>query len=189
VEQLDMAEDALVAAGQPGLPILIGIETARGVANARNLLDHGAVVAGYFGAEDFIADMGGVRTESNVEVLHARSEVALAGRLSNVAVLDQVVVAYRDRDRFRREADEARAMGFAGKMCIHPAQVEIAHQAFTPSRVEVDFARRVLDAHEASSSEGRGVSVVDGRMIDEPLVAQARRVLDLAAAEVNPPDA
>ena len=180
-EQLDRVADAMEVADRTDLAVVVGLETAAGVAYARELLDHRVSSAGYFGAEDFIADMGGVRTESNLEVMYARSEVALAGRLAQVPVLDQVVVAFKDSERFRREAIEARALGFAGKMCIHPGQVEIAHAVFTPSVEEVAAARTLVEAAEAAEREGSGVIVVDGRMIDGPLVAQARRVL--AAAE------
>lgn len=179
--QLDTLQEALTARGRPGLTVIAGLETAAGVDGARILLDHPVVGGGYFGAEDFVADMGGVRTESNAEVLMARSAVALAGRLAGVPVLDQVVVAFRDDERFRREAGEARALGYAGKMCIHPSQVTIANDVFTPSPVEIEAARRLVEAHEAAERDGRSVVVVDGRMVDGPLVAQAKKVL--AAAE------
>lgn len=181
-DQLDTLQEALAAHGRSGLAVIAGLETAAGVDRARSILDHPVVSAGYFGAEDFIADMGGVRTESNTEVLMARSSVALAGRLAGVPVLDQVVVAFRDDERFRREAQEARALGYAGKMCIHPSQVAIAHEVFTPSPEEVEAARRLVEAHEAAEREGRSVVVVDGRMVDGPLVTQARKVL--AAGEM-----
>jgi citrate lyase subunit beta/citryl-CoA lyase len=173
--QLDEVAGRL--ATTPGIEVVAGLETAEGVARARELLAHPVVTAGYFGAEDFIADMGGVRTDSNLEVLHARSEVALAGRLGRVPVLDQVVVAYGDTVRFQREAAEARALGYSGKMCIHPDQVGLAHAAFTPSEREVEAARRLIAAFEEAEQSGSAVIVVDGRMIDGPLVAQARRVV------------
>lgn len=175
--QLDQVADALEKARRPGLLVVAGLETAAGVAFARELLAHPVVSAGYFGAEDFIADMGGVRTESNTEVLHARSEVALAGRLARVPVLDQVVVAFGDSDRFAREAAEARSLGFSGKMCIHPSQVQLAHTAFTPSAEDVAAAAALIEAYEQAERTGSSVIVVDGRMIDGPLVAQARRVV------------
>ncbi|HSJ29576.1 MAG TPA: CoA ester lyase [Acidimicrobiia bacterium] len=176
-EQLDEAADAL---GGRDLEVVAGVETAAGLAAARALFDHPIVSAGYFGAEDFIADMGGVRTHSNMEVMHARAEVALAGRLARVPVLDQVVVEFGDSDRFRREAAEARALGFAGKLCIHPAQVQLAHAAFTPSAEEVEEATAIIAAYERAERDGRGVIVFAGRMIDGPLVSQARRVLAAA---------
>jgi citrate lyase subunit beta/citryl-CoA lyase len=143
-------------------------------------LAHPRVVAGYFGAEDFIADMGGVRTASNDEVATARSMVALAGRLAGVPVLDQVVTDFRDLDRFSSECASARALGYAGKLCIHPGQVTVANEGFVPSADEVARARALLAAYEEASA--RGVAAIDfeGQMVDEPLAAQARRVIALA---------
>ena len=181
LDQLDRVAEALADAGHRTLGVVAGLETAAGVAGAREFLDHPVVTAGYFGAEDFVADMGGVRTDSNIEVLHARSEVVLAGRLARVPVLDQVVVRFSDHERFQREAAEARALGYAGKMCIHPSQVALSHAAFTPGPDEVAAAQALIDMYEAAEKSGKGgVIVVDGRMIDGPLVAQARRVVESA---------
>lgn len=180
VEQLETARRALDAAGYPSLPILAGLETALGVADARPLLAHPRVAAAYFGAEDFIADMGGVRTEGNQEVLYARSQVALAGRLAGVPTLDQVVTDFRNDAAFEREAAEARALGFQGKLCIHPRQVPLANAGFLPSEVEVEHARRLLDAYARESAAGVGAIEFEGQMIDEPLAARARQILAAA---------
>lgn len=180
VAAMDTVAQALDAAGLSSVGVIAGIETALGVADARPVLAHPRVVAAYFGAEDFIADMGGVRTASNDEVLFARSAVALAGRLAGVPVLDQVVTDFRDDDRFSRECAEARALGYSGKLCIHPGQVAIANTSFVPSTDEVDRARRLLDAYAAASAAGVSAIDFEGQMVDEPLAAQARRVLLLA---------
>ncbi|MDA3028333.1 MAG: CoA ester lyase [Actinomycetota bacterium] len=180
VDAMDTVARALDAAGLSSVGVIAGIETALGVADARAVLGHPRIVAAYFGAEDFIADMGGVRTASNDEVLFARSAVALAGRLAGVPVLDQVVTDFRDDDRFNRECAEARALGYSGKLCIHPGQVTIANTAFVPSAEEVDRARRMLDAYATASAAGVSAIDFEGQMVDEPLAAQARRVLLLA---------
>ena len=159
------------------LPVIGGIETALGVADARLLLGHPVLHAAYFGAEDFIADMDGVRTETNHEVTYARSQVALAARLADVPVIDQIVADFRDDDRSRRECFEARALGYAGKLCIHPAQVRIANEAFLPSTTEIDHARRLLAAYDAASADGVASIAFEGRMVDEPVARQARRLL------------
>ena len=172
--------DALAAAlSSRGLdvPVIGGIETALGVADARPLLAHPVVSAAYFGAEDFIADMGGIRTASNDEVAYARAEVALAGRLASLAVIDQIVADFRDDDRCRRECLEARALGYGGKLCIHPAQVTIANEAFLPSPAELDRARRLLAAYEEGTARGVASIAFEGQMVDEPVAVQARRVL------------
>lgn len=183
VEQMDTVAEAFASRGIPDLGVMVGIETALGVADARAILAHHQVNSAYFGAEDFIADMGGVRTTGNAEVAFARSHVALAARLAGVPVLDQVVADFRDDDRFVREANEARAMGYGGKLCIHPGQVALANEHFVPSAEEVERAERLLAAYEAAAAEGIAAIDFDGQMVDEPLAAQARRVIELADAD------
>jgi citrate lyase subunit beta/citryl-CoA lyase len=173
VPKLERAEQ-LEALGER--PTLAGIESALGVMDVRALLT-GPVVAAYFGAEDYVADLGGVRTKGSEEVLYARSRVALACRVAGVTALDQVVVDVRDDEAFRADARRGRALGFHGKLCVHPGQVALAHEAFTPSAEEVDRARRILGAAATAAAEGRGAIVVDGEMIDEPMLRVARDVL------------
>jgi citrate lyase subunit beta/citryl-CoA lyase len=177
LDQLASVADALESAGRNELAVVAGIETALGVADARALLAHPRVAAAYFGAEDYIADMGGVRTERNQEVLYARSQVALAGRLAGVPTLDQVVTDFRNDTAFECEIREARAIGYQGKLCIHPRQVALANAGFAPSPDEVDHARRLLDAYERESAAGVGAIEFEGQMVDEPLAARARQVL------------
>ena len=179
-EQLDEIAQATEKAGYPDIPVLAGLETARGVADARALLCHSRIDWAYFGAEDFIADMGGVRTEGNQEVLYARSRVALAGRLTGVSVLDQVVTDFRNDVAFEREVGDARAMGYQGTLCIHPHQVSIANSGFLPSPAEVDHARRLLDAYQQSSAQGIAAIDFEGQMVDAPLADRARQVLETA---------
>lgn len=182
-DQLDRVGDALRRAGYPQFGVLAGIETARGVADARALLAHPSIVAAYFGAEDFIADMGGVRTRSGDEVAFARSSMALAARLAGIIAVDQIVADFRDDERFREEAASARAMGYRGKLCIHPRQVELANTAFIPSSEEIEHALRLLAAYDEASAAGVAAIDFEGQMVDEPLAAQARRILALAKGE------
>jgi citrate lyase subunit beta/citryl-CoA lyase len=133
----------------------------------------------YFGAEDFITDIGGVRTESNNEVLYARSRVVIAASLSGIPALDQVVVDFGDDERFRTEANEARSLGFQGKLCIHPSQVQLAREAFTPSDEEITRARALLAAAADAEVRGLGVISFEGTMVDAPIIMRARKILDL----------
>ncbi|NCG25472.1 MAG: HpcH/HpaI aldolase/citrate lyase family protein [Actinobacteria bacterium] len=180
IAALDALQDRLRKRGLSDLVLIGGIETALGVADARELLAHPVIDAAYFGAEDFIADMGGVRTPGNAEVHYARSHVALAGRLAEKLVIDQIVADFRDDDRCDRECREARALGYGGKLCIHPAQVAIAHAAFTPSQDEVDRARRMLAAYAEATAGGVASIAFEGQMVDEPVAIQARRILTLS---------
>jgi citrate lyase subunit beta/citryl-CoA lyase len=134
----------------------------------------------YFGAEDFVADMGGVRTSSNHEVAYARARVALAARLGGVHALDQIVADFRDDGRYIREAEEGRALGYRGKLCIHPAQVALAHEVFTPSAAAVDHAQRLLAAYEEAATRGEATIAFEGEMVDEPMARRARAVLAAA---------
>ena len=180
---LETAAAALDGAGLAHVGIVAGIETALGVADARLVLAHPRVIAAYFGAEDFVADMGGIRTEGNEEVAYARSAVALAARLAAIPLVDQVVTNFSDDDRYRREATEARNLGYDGKLCVHPSQVPLANEAFTPNDAEVDRARRLLAAYEASAAGGIAAIDFEGQMVDEPLAVQARRLLERVGVE------
>lgn len=171
--------EAVGAAGVGELPILAGVESAAGVARAEEFL-RAPVRWCYFGAEDYVADMGGVRTESNLEVLYARSRVVLAARLGDVHPVDQILADFRDDARYLRDATEARALGYRGKLCIHPAQVALAHQVFTPSAEEVERARRLLAAYEEAAARGEATLAFEGEMVDEPMARRARATLAAA---------
>jgi citrate lyase subunit beta/citryl-CoA lyase len=173
------AQVGSVADALGGRPVVAGIETVRGVADAREVL-RSPVVACYFGAEDYIADLGGVRTPGNAEVAWARAYVAVAARLASVPALDMVTIDFRDGDRFSAEAREARSLGYAGKMCIHPGQVPLAHEAFRPTDDEVDWARRLLAAFDAA---GGDTISFEGQMVDEPVAARARAILAAASSD------
>jgi len=162
--------DAVLSRMDSGRLLLAGIESALGVADARRLLSRG-VGAAYFGAEDYVADLGGRRTRGNLEVLYARSQVALAGRLAGVPVLDQIVADVHDAERFRADAQQGADLGYVGKICIHPSQVTLTHEVFTPTPEVIAHARRVVGA------SAEGVSLLDGEMVDEVHVTMARKVL------------
>jgi citrate lyase subunit beta/citryl-CoA lyase len=160
--------------------LVVGLETGRGVADCRELLQFG-VDACYFGAEDYVADLGGRRTAGGSEVLWARSQVVLAGRLAGVDTIDQAVVSVHDDDAFRVDADRGRDLGYHGKICLHPRQVETAHEVFSPTEGELSHARRVLA--EAGGALGSGVAVVDGQMVDEVHLKMARATVARAGEE------
>lgn len=180
-EQLSAVADALAGAGLAQLHVFAGIESAAGVDRVRDLLLPPVAVA-YFGAEDFVADMGGVRTPAGTEVLYARSRVALAARLAGVPAVDQVVTRLDAEDHFLADAADGRALGYQGKLCIHPAQVALAHRAFTPSGAEVERARRLVAAYEQAVAGGHAAISFEGQMVDEPLARHARAVIATAEA-------
>ncbi len=150
--------------------VVVGVESVLGVADARLLLAQ-PVSAAYFGAEDYIADIGGRRTPAGDEVLYARSAVVAAAHLGGVPAIDQAVVELGDDDHFLRDAHKGRDMGYTGKICIHPRQVTLSARVFTPTAEEAEQARQILAAGAS------GVTTLDGQMIDEPHLRQARLTL------------
>lgn len=160
----------LRAALPPGATVICGLETALGVADARELLT-ARPDAAYFGAEDFALDVGARRTAGGVEVLFARSQVVLFAALAGVVALDQAVVAVRDSEAFRTDAEQGRDLGYDGKLCLHPDQALIAAEVFAPSEAELAHARAVIAA------AADGVGVVDGAMVDAVHVRMAEAVL------------
>ena len=121
--------------------------------------------------------MGGRRTRGGQEVLFARSQVALAARLAGVPAIDSVVVDFHDDAGFDADAELGRAIGYRGKLCIHPAQVERANRAFGASAEEVARARALIAAWEAGVAEGRGAVSFEGTMVDLPIVRVAMQTL------------
>lgn len=169
----DPAQVALLRARLPKEMALWGlIETARGVAQARALAPLFDRLL--FGALDLAADLG--IAVSEMALAPMRAEMVLAARISDrPGPVDAVTPEVRDMTRVVAEAQHGATMGFRGKMLIHPAQIEPARAAWRPDPTACDWASRVLVAPE-------GVGVIDGQMVDAPVIARARRILADAAA-------
>ncbi len=176
LEQLERLIHELKHQELEHLVVMVGIETALGVERVSQTL-HAPIVTAYFGAEDFIADMGGERTTEGLEVLYARSRVALASRLAGISALDQIVTDFHNDSRFMVEAAQARALGYTGKLCIHPSQVPLANQFLRPSSHEIKHAEGLLEAYHKAQAENQGVIVFEGQMVDLPMVRRAQTVL------------
>ena len=128
-----------------------------------------------FGHLDFQADVGMACGADETELVPVRLAVVLAARRAGLAApIDGVTAAIRDAERLQEDATRSRRFGFGAKMCIHPAQIALVNAAFSPSAIEIDWARRVLAAVEAA---GGGVVSLDGRMVDGPVLRLAQRTL------------
>ena len=138
------------------------------------------IVAVAFGAEDFTNDMGIERTESEAETFFARTSIAVAARAADVVALDTPYFGFRDPDGLRENSRTAKQYGFKGKFAIHPAQIDIINETFSPSAAEIEHARQVVEAFEEAASRGRGSTSLDGKVIDVPVVKRAQAVLELA---------
>ena len=168
--------------GREPLRLLALVETALGIAQVVSLTDATPRVAALcFGHADFSRDMGVPASDPAEGVLyHARCSLAIAARAGRVAPIDTICLDVRDDEAFRRAALEGLRLGYEGKLCIHPRQVTLANEIYTPSASDVEYAQRVVEASEKAQSEGRGVFTVDGKMVDAPLVAMQQRVLEQA---------
>lgn len=158
--------------------IQCSIETAKGVLNARETVKASArVVSLSFGAEDYTRSMGTSRTPEGTELLYARTYLPVVAAEAGITAIDTVWSHLADEEGFAAEVRQAKAFGFSGKSCIHPSQIKIVHNIFRPSPEEVEQARKVIAAMELAEQAGQGVFTVDGKMVDEPVIAKARRVL------------
>jgi citrate lyase subunit beta/citryl-CoA lyase len=176
----DEAAVAGVAARLEGTPLYLMIETARGVLAAPELARAPQAAALVFGAADFRASLRASREPDEAEILVARGTLVLAARAAGIEVFDTPFFAYHDEAGLERSARRARALGFDGKTCIHPAQVPVVNRVFAPRPEETARARRVVEALEAAAREGRGVATVDGEMVEALHGREARRTLDRA---------
>ena len=160
------------------------IETAKGIMEAYDVCRASPrITAAIFGAEDFATDMAIKRTDSAEEILWARSLVAVACRAAGIAAIDTPDPNYSDEAHLRREMSKARSLGYTGKLCIHPTQVQIANEIFRPAEDEVAAARDIVEAFERDGlAKGIAAIAVDGKMIDTPIYWRARRLVDWAEA-------
>lgn len=176
---LAKAETAEDVAPLAGFRVMAICESPLGVRNADLLAGLDGVVALTWGADDLVAGMGGSSSRHpdgtfRSFAVYARSRVLIAATSESKIAVDTVHLDIADDAGLRAEADDASASGFAGALCIHPRQVEIIRAAFLPSAESQTWARGVL---AAASVAANGVFAYEGRMIDEPVLRQARRIL------------
>jgi citrate lyase beta subunit len=135
-----------------------------------------------FGSEDFAADLGlPTRREGEAaDLLYARSAIVVAAVAAGVRAFDGIWADLRDLDGLRADASRGRRLGFAGKQCVHPGQVAIVNEVFSPTDDELAHARRVVAAYEDGVARGLGAVALDGEMLDPPIVERARRLLRAA---------
>ena len=154
------------------------IETAAGVLNAAAIAAEPNVVALMWGAEDLVASLGGTSSRAadgryRSVAMHARSTVLLAAGGNGKAAIDAIYVNIPDLEGLAVEVADAVASGFSATACIHPSQVDVIRAEYSPNENDVAWAHSVLDAAEGE----RGVFQFDGRMIDEPILKHAKKLL------------
>jgi citrate lyase beta subunit len=169
--------------GPRSVRLLAMIETARGIIDLPQIAAADPrLEALIFGAEDFAADIGAVRSREGWEVLYARSAVVTCAAAFGLQAIDLLDVDFRDLDRLREEARQGAQMGFAGKQIIHPNQIAPVQEAFTPDDEAIREAQRILQVAAQHQAAGSGAFALDGKMVDLPIIKAAERVLARARA-------
>jgi citrate lyase beta subunit len=162
-----------------GASTLLMIETASGVGHSRALAAaHPSVSALLYGSADLRLSLGARPNTDRVWERHAMSEILLAARMAGCAAIDAVTFRFRDDALLEREARIARDLGFDGKSCIHPGQLETVHRVFSSTPTEVEWAERVLAAWREQDGDRQGVVVMDDEMIEALHLDVARRILE-----------
>jgi citrate lyase subunit beta / citryl-CoA lyase len=178
---LDEREEAAGMA-RGSIRVVPSIESARGLIEAHAIAAAtDRVIALLFGAEDFARDLGlpAEREAEAAELLYARSAVVVAAVAARRQAIDGIWPDVTDADGLRRDALQARRLGFTGKSLIHPGQIETINDVFSPNAAEVSYARRVVDAFDRAQAKGDGAVALDGKLLDQPIVERARRTLAL----------
>jgi len=164
------------------------IESARAVQNIFRIVsvttDSSRIVTVAFGAADYTLDLGIEMTKEGAELSYPRSRIPVACRAAGIEPpLDTpFMIDLKDIESLKADAMRAKRLGFQGKLCIHPNQIDPCHAIFSPTREEILYAEKVVQAFEEAESKGVGAFQLDGKFIDYPVVNRSRRVLKLAAA-------
>ena len=162
------------------------IESALGVENAFRIIsgktNADRLFTAAFGAADFTLDMGIEMTKTGAEIAFPRARLAVACRAAGVEppIDTPYMIDLKDPEALEADAKRAKQLGFQGKLCIHPNQVEICNKIFSPTDKDIEQAHKIVDAFKEAEAAGTGVLQVDGKFIDLPLVKQAQRVLKIA---------
>jgi len=175
-----------LAAG--ALEVIATIESATGLANALAIASAPRVRALAFGRADFLQDVSAAAGADDLETLYARAQLVVASRAAGILPpIAPVHPRLGDVDDLRRTSLAARRLGFFGRSCVHPSQIGVIHEAFTPSPAELDEARTLLAAFAGAPPGSRGLVLPDGRYVDRALADRARAVLTLASRLEPPP--
>ena len=174
--------DAVDAAGGAVLPIWLMIETPAGVLDLASFADHPRVQALVMGTSDLVKELRANHLPGRENISHALQHCILVARRFGKDIFDGVHLDFKNEATFMAACAHGRAMGFDGKTLIHPTQIAGANEAFGYSADEVDDARRLLDVWQEALAQGKGVAVLDGKLVENLHAAEAERVVAFAEA-------
>jgi citrate lyase subunit beta/citryl-CoA lyase len=154
------------------------IETSAAVLNAQDICKVSKrVVAIAYGCEDFITDLRGVHDINDTSLFVPRALIAMAARANNVIPIDTVHVNINDLDDLEKNLQVAKNLGFEGMLSLHPKELPLIHKYFSPSDVEIENAKRILQLYEESEKNGKGVALFGDELIGPPMVKDAKNLL------------
>jgi citrate lyase subunit beta/citryl-CoA lyase len=157
------------------------IESAYGVENVYSIIKASDRIEGVLlGGEDLTADLGVKRTKEGSEILYARTKVATACKALKVDSIDTPFTDTNDFEGLEKDTTKARSLGFTGKSSINPRQIDTIHSVYAPTKEEIDYAKKVMEAKEEAEREGLGVFSLNGKMVDAPIINRAKTTLELA---------
>lgn len=179
IEAMEKEEKA-----QNPIGIIPLIETAEGVERVFEILSCSPrIKAVIFGAEDYTADVGAERSKEGSEILYARCRILNAAVAAGVDAIDTPFTDVEDLEGLKQDVLYAKRLGFKGKALISPRHCKLVKELLAPTEEEISYAFRVIEAIRRAEAEGKGVISLDGKMIDAPIVARAKKVLELAGVE------
>lgn len=163
-------------------PIWAMMETAKGMLNAAEIAAHPQLTGFVMGTNDLAKELQARYRPDRLPMMAGLGLCLLAAKAEGIVIVDGVYNAFKDAEGLKAECDQGRDMGFDGKTLIHPAQVDVANEAFAPSEAEIDLAKRQIAAFEETEASGQGVAVVDGKIVENLHVVTAREILAKADA-------
>jgi citrate lyase subunit beta / citryl-CoA lyase len=177
IPKVESAEDVQwVRERVPDTPLICAIETARGLIAAHEIAQADGVRHLSLGGVDLRRDLGA--SDGNLQTLYARSHLVVASRAAGLdPPIDSVYARLGDEHGLRAQTEFARSLGFFGKSAIHPQQLAVLHDVFTPTAEELEWAQTVLNTFQAAG--GEPVKLADGEFVDLPVADRARRLLEL----------
>ncbi|MDQ2092098.1 HpcH/HpaI aldolase/citrate lyase family protein [Marimonas arenosa] len=164
------------------MPIWAMMETTHGIWNAMEVAAHPAVQGFVAGTNDLAKELNCRARADRLPMMTSLQLMLLAARAHGVVAVDGVYNQFKDEDGLRVECEQGRDLGFDGKTLIHPAQVDVTNEVFSPSEEEIDLARRQIEAFEEVERTGQGVAVVDGKIVENLHVETAQKILAMASA-------
>jgi len=191
VKQVDQQISQILADRGLDYPVFIMpiIESALGVVKAFEIASASdRVVALAIGLEDYTADLGAERTREGKESFYARNQLVNAAKAAGIQAIDSVFSDVADMDALVNVVLESKSLGFTGMGCIHPRQIRVIHEAFAPTDVEINKAKKIVLAFDDATAKGLGVVSLGSKMIDPPVVKRAQKTIGLALKSALLPD-